>query len=56
MKIVQIAWALFNVGAASGCQRILQRLTLAGFSLRIQVAGERCNVTGEYFESGSTPE
>ena len=24
----------------------------AGFSLRILVAGERCNVTGEYFERG----
>ena len=28
----------------------------AGFSLRILVAGERCNVTGEYFERGSTSE
>ena len=28
----------------------------AGFSLRILVAGERCNVTGEYFERGSTLE
>ena len=26
---------------------------LSGFSLRILVAGERCNVTGEYFERGS---
>ena len=25
---------------------------LAGFSLRILIAGERCNVTGEYFERG----
>ena len=24
-----------------------------GFSLRILVAGERCNITGKYFESGS---
>jgi len=29
---------------------------LSGFSLRILVAGERCNVTGEYFERGSTSE
>ena len=28
----------------------------SGFSLRILVAGERCNVTGEYFESGSKSE
>ena len=28
----------------------------SGFSLRILVAGERCNVTGEYFERGSTSE
>ena len=28
----------------------------AGFSLRIQVAGGRCNVTGEYFERGFTSE
>ena len=27
-----------------------------GFSLRILVAGERCNVTGEYSERGSTSE
>ena len=29
---------------------------LAGFSLRILVAGENCNVTGEYYERGSTSE
>ena len=29
---------------------------LPGFLLRILVAGERCNVTGEYFEKGSTTE
>ena len=28
----------------------------SGFSLRIQVAGERNNVTGEYFETGFTSE
>ena len=28
----------------------------SGFSLRILVAGERCPVTGEYFERGSTSE
>ena len=28
----------------------------SGFSLRILVAGERCNVTEEYFESGSKSE
>ena len=28
----------------------------SGFSLRILVAGERCNVTEEYFERGSTSE
>ena len=28
----------------------------SGFSLRILVAGERCNVTGKYFERGSTSE
>ena len=27
---------------------------LSRFSLRILVAGETCNVTGEYFEGGST--
>ena len=32
------------------------RNTFAGFSLRILVAGERCNVTGEHFERGSTSE
>ena len=31
-------------------------LQTAGFSLRILVAGERCNVTGEYSEKGSTAE
>ena len=30
--------------------------TKPGFSLRILVAGERCNVIGEYFENGSTSE
>ena len=29
---------------------------IAGFYLRILVAGERCNVTGEYFERGSSSE
>ena len=28
-------------------------LPFSGFSLRILVAGERCNVTGEYFERGA---
>ena len=28
----------------------------SGFSLRILVAGERCNFTGKYFERGSTSE
>ena len=37
----------FGVVRETGC---------AGFSLRILVAGGRCNVTGEYFESGSTSE
>ena len=27
-----------------------------GFSLRILVVGERCNITGEYFERGSMSE
>ena len=31
-------------------------LRKTGFSLRILVAGERGNVTGEYFERGSTSE
>ena len=31
-------------------------MDIAGFSLRILVAGERCNVTGEYFERGSMSE
>ena len=30
--------------------------SLSGVSLRILVAGERCNITGEYFEKGSTSE
>ena len=30
--------------------------SLSGFSLRILVAGERFNVTGDYFERGSTSE
>ena len=29
---------------------------MAGFSLRILVTGERCNVTGEYSERGSMSE
>ena len=29
---------------------------MAGFSFRILVAGERCNITGEYFEKGSMSE
>ena len=28
----------------------------SGFSLRVLVTGEMCNVTGEYFERGSTSE
>ena len=32
------------------------RLYESGFSLRILVAGERCNITEEYFERGSTSE
>ena len=35
---------------------VVQDTGCPGFSLRILVAGERCNVTGEYFESGSTSE
>ena len=31
-------------------------MDIAGFSLRILVEGERCNVTGEYFERGSMSE
>lgn len=30
--------------------------TLSGFSLRILVEGERCNVMGEYGERGSSSE
>ena len=30
--------------------------SLSWVSLRILVAGERCNITGEYFEKGSTSE
>ena len=30
--------------------------SLSGVSLRILEAGERCNITGEYFEKGSTSE
>ena len=35
---------------------MLEYINYTGFSLRILVAGERCNVTGEYFERGSTSE
>ena len=34
----------------------MNRAPSSGLSLRILVAGERCNVTGEYFEGGSTSE
>ena len=34
------------------CEEQAQKFHTAGFSLRILVAGERCNVTGEYFERG----
>ena len=34
----------------------MNRAPSSGLSLRILVAGERCNVTGEYFERGSTSE
>ena len=34
----------------------IQRIIVTGFSLRILVAGERCNIAGEYFERGSTSE
>ena len=34
----------------------INRAPSSGLSLRILVAGERCNVTGEYFESGPTSE
>ena len=34
----------------------LKWLTHPGFSLRILVEGERCNITGEYFKTGSTSE
>ena len=37
--------------------QIVQKCTFpvhAGFSLRILVAGERCNLTGQYYKRGST--
>ena len=34
----------------------IQRIIVTGFSLRILVAGERCNIGGEYFERGSMSE
>ena len=34
----------------------IQRIIVTGFSLRILVAGEMCNVAGEYLKKGSTSE
>ena len=34
----------------------IQRIIVTGFSLRILVAGERCNIAGQYFERGSMSE
>ena len=39
-----------------GTSEQIQRIIVTGFSLRILVAGERCNIAGEYFERGSTSE
>ena len=39
-----------------GTSEQIQRIIVTGFSLRILVAGERCNTTGEYFERGSKSE
>ena len=36
--------------------KIQNKTQVSGFSLRILVAGERCNITEEYFERGSTSE
>ena len=33
-----------------------QRIIVTGVLLRILVAGERCNIAGEYFERGSMSE
>ena len=35
-----------------GTSEQIQRIIVTGFSLRILVAGERCNIAGEYFERG----
>ena len=37
-----------------GALSFVQNMKKGGFSLRILVAGERCNITGDYFERGST--
>ena len=39
-----------------GTSEQIQRIIVTGFSLRILVAGKRCNIAGEYFERGSTSE
>ena len=44
----------FSITSILGLQLFLENLT--GFSLRIVVAGERCNVTGAYFERGPMSE
>lgn len=46
-SLLLLAFRHFEFARETGCP---------GFSLRILVAGERCNVTEEYFESGSTSE
>ena len=35
------------------CEEQAQKFLTTGFSLRILVAGERCNITEEYIERGS---
>ena len=39
-----------------GTSEQIQRIIVTGFSLRILVVGERCNIAGEYFERGSMSE
>lgn len=51
MSFLQLVSMIYKLKYHAGKQK---KQTKPGFSLRILVLGEGCNVTGEYFESGST--
>ena len=46
----------YKFSTAIAFHKIQNQTQVSGFSLRILVVGERCNITEECFERGSTSE